>query len=83
MNKIRVETEPSTFCKNFTNIKTVEPKLPSQIQILNEDRKTLHIKFVTQVLNDMKDSTIAILTDSSSLTNPGPTGTGAVILIYI
>lgn len=44
-------------------------------------RKTLYIQFVTKVLNDMRSSTISIFSSSgSSLRNPGPTGTGAVIL---
>ena len=46
---------------------------------IEKDRKTLHIQFVTKLLNDMKDSTNAIFTDGSSLINPGPTGAGAVI----
>ena len=45
----------------------------------SEDRKTLHIQFSTKLPNDMKDSTIAIFADSSSSTNPGPIGAGAVI----
>ena len=75
INKIRVETEPTTFCKNFTNIKIVGPQLPPT-DPNSADRKTLHIQFVTKLLNDMKDSTIAIFTDVSSLINPGPTGAG-------
>ena len=78
ISKIRVETEPTTFCKNFTNIKKVEPELPPT-DTNSADRKTLHIQFVTKLLNDMKDSTIAIFTDGSSLIYPGPTGAGAVI----
>ena len=78
INKIRVETEPSTFWKNFTIIKRVGTKLPPT-DTKSEDRKTLHIQFVTKLLNDMKDCTIAIFTDDSSLINPGPTGAGAVI----
>ena len=35
--------------------------------------------FVTKLINYIKDSTIAIFTDGSSLINPGPTGAGAVI----
>ena len=78
INKIRVETEAVTFCKNFTNIKRVGPEL-SPTDTNSEDRKTLHIQFVTKLPNGMKDSTIAIFTDGSSMTNPGPTGAGAVI----
>ena len=44
-----------------------------------KDRKILHVQFVTNILNDMKDSTIAIFTDGSSIINPGPTGSGTVI----
>ena len=75
INKIRVETEPATFCKNFTNIKIVGPQLPPT-DPNSADTKTLHIQFVTKLLNDMKDNTIAIFTDVSSLINPGPTGAG-------
>ena len=78
INKIRVETEPTTSCKNFTNIKRVRPELPPT-DTNSEDRKTLHIQFVTKLLNDMKESTIAIFTDGSSLINPEPTGAGADI----
>ena len=78
INKIRVETKTTTFCKNFTNIKRVGPELPPT-DTNSEDRKTLHIQFVTKLLNDMKDSTIAIFTDDSGLINPGPTGAMAVI----
>ena len=78
INKIRVETEPTTFRKNLTNTKRVEPELPPKDRN-SEDRKTFHIQFVTKLLNYMKDSTNAIFTDGSSLINPGPTGAGAVI----
>ena len=78
ISRIRVETEPSTFCKNFTNIKRVGLQL-SQSNINSEGRKTLHIHFVTKLLNDMKDSTPATLTDGSSLINARPTGAGVVI----
>ena len=78
INKIRVETEPTTFCKNFTNIKKVGPELPLT-DTNSEDRKTLHFQFVTKLLNDMKDSTVATFTDDSSLINPGPTVSGTVI----
>ena len=78
INKIRVETEPTTFCKNFTNIERVGPELPL-IDTNSEDRKTLHIQFVTMLLNNMKDNTTAIFTDGNSLINPGPTGAGTVI----
>ena len=78
IKKLKVETKHSTFCKNFTNIKRVGPKLPPK-DTKSEDRITLYIQFVTNLLNDVKDSTIAILTDGSSLINPGPTGAGAVI----
>ena len=78
INKTRIETESTTFCKNFTNIKIVGPELPSA-DTNREDRKTLHIQFVTKLLNDMKDSTITIFTDGRTLINPGPTGAGAVI----
>ena len=55
----------------FTNIKRVRPQLP-QTDTNTEDIKTSHIQFVTKILNDMKDSTIAIFTDGSmsSLINP-------------
>ena len=77
-SKIRAETQPSTFYKNLTNIKRVGPELlPTGIN--SEDRKTLHIQFVTKLLNDMKDSTIAIFTNGSSLINPGPTSVRTVI----
>ena len=46
---------------------------------LSEDRKTLHIQFVTKLLNDMKDSRITTFTDGSSLINPGSAGVGTVI----
>ena len=78
INKIRVETEPTTFYKNFTNMKRVGPELPPT-DTDSEDRKTLHIQFVTMLLKDMKDSTIAIFTDGSSLINPGPTCAGEVV----
>ena len=80
INKILVEKQPSTFCKMFTNIKRVRPQLP-QTDTNTEDIKTSHIQFVTKILNDMKDSTIAIFTDGSmsSLINPRPTGAEAVI----
>ena len=78
IKKTRIETESTTFCKNFTNIKIVGPELPST-DTNREDRKTLHIQFVTKLLNDMKDSTIIIFTDGRTLINPGPTGAGAVI----
>ena len=78
INKTRVQTGPSTFCKNFSNIKRVGPELPTT-DTNSEDRKTSHIQFVTKLLNDMKDSIIAIFTDGSSLINPGPTVAGAVI----
>ena len=44
-SKIRVETEPNTFCKNFINIKRVGLQLP-QTDINSEVRKTLHINFL-------------------------------------
>ena len=47
INKIKVETAPTMFCKYFTNMKTK-----------SEDTKTLHIQFVNKQLNAMKDSTI-------------------------
>ena len=78
INKIRVEKEPSTFSQNFTSIKRVGPELPPT-DTNTEDRKTLYIQIHTKLLNDMKDSTIAIFIDGSSLINPGPTGEGAVI----
>ena len=78
INKIRIETEPSTFCRDFINIKTVGPGLPLT-DTNSKDRKTLHIQFATKLLNDMKDSTIAIFADGSSSRNPGPIGAGAVI----
>ena len=78
INNIRVETEPTTFCKNFTSIKKVGPELPSS-DTNSEDRKPLHIQFATKLLNDIKESTIAIFTDGNSLINPGPTDAGAVI----
>ena len=78
INNIRVETEPTTFCKNFTSIKKVGPELPST-DTNSEARKPSHIQFVTKLLNDIKESTIAIFTDGNSLINPGPTNAGAVI----
>ena len=66
INRIRVGTESTTFCKNFTNIKGVGPELPPTDKN-SEDRKTLHIQFVTKFLNNAKDRTIAIFTDGSSL----------------
>ena len=77
-SKIRAETQPSTFYKNLTNIKRVGPEL-LLTGINSEDRKTLHIQFVAKLLNDMKDSTIAIFTNGSSLINPGPTSVRTVI----
>ena len=78
IRKTRVETEPSTCCKNFTNIKRVGPEL-TRTDTNSEDRKTLYIQFITKLLNYMKDSAIAIFTDGSSLINPGPTGAGTLI----
>ena len=62
----------------MTNIKRVEAELPPT-DINSENRETLHIQFVTKLLNDMKDSTIAIFADDSSLESPEPTGAGAII----
>ena len=78
INKIRAETDPSTCCKNFTNIKRVGPEL-TLTDTNSEDRKTLYIQFITKLLHYTKDSAIAIFTDGSSLINPGPTGAGTLI----
>lgn len=79
ISSTKLGTESSTFYKNFTNIKRVEPELHLPTDINSEDRITLHIQFIIKLLNDMNDSTTAIFTDGSSLVNPGPTGAGSVV----
>ena len=59
-------------------MKRVVPE-PSPTDINSENRKPLNIHFVTELLSDMKGTTIAIFIDGNHLTNPGPAGAGAVI----